>query len=455
MKTSFNTSVNLSLSNQANSSDAGALLVREALENSQVMNFLADHLTDSRNPDRVVHSLTSQIRTVILQRALGWFDQSDTQVLAGDPLWHLACSDARGLTPLEQTRPSQATLSRLLNALSQDGDNLSTLHEGLLKLAVWRWNQQPKLVRPHILTLDIDGLPVEVFGHQSGSSYNGYAGARIYSPLIASLAETGDLLGGLLREGNAGPAKDAATWILLLVEQLEKNLQRHRYQIRVRIDAGFTDNTTLSALEEKDIHYLGRLKGNSRLQKLAQPYLKRPVGRPSDELREWCHDLSYQADSWATPRRVVLVVQEKPDDLFLHAFFIVTNLQEHECSAEQLLDLYRKRGKAEAHMGELKSSLDLHLPSTNRGASTVQQVMARNQVNLLLSLYAYQLMHSLRYLMEEKTGNGWSLTRLREQLLKVAATLTVHARQIKVNLGAAANKWWPILLEALYRPRTE
>ena len=102
------------------------------------MNFLADHLTDSRDPVRIVHSLTSQMRTVILQRALGWFDQSDTQVLAGDPLWHLACSDARGLTPLEQTRPSQATLSRLLNALSQDGDNLSTLHEGLLKLAVWR-----------------------------------------------------------------------------------------------------------------------------------------------------------------------------------------------------------------------------------------------------------------------------------------------------------------------------
>ena len=102
MKTSFNTSVNLSLSNQANSSDAGALLVREVLENSQVMNFLADHLTDSRDPVRIVHSLTSQMRTVILQRALGWFDQSDTQVLAGDPLWHLACSDARGLTPLEE-----------------------------------------------------------------------------------------------------------------------------------------------------------------------------------------------------------------------------------------------------------------------------------------------------------------------------------------------------------------
>ena len=59
MKTSFNASVNLSLSNQANSSDAGALLVREVLENSQVMNFLTDHLTDSRDPVRIVQVCSS------------------------------------------------------------------------------------------------------------------------------------------------------------------------------------------------------------------------------------------------------------------------------------------------------------------------------------------------------------------------------------------------------------
>jgi len=151
-------------------------------------------------------------------------------------------------------------------------------------LAVWRWKRQPRLEQSHYLTLDIDGLPVEVFGHHSGSSYNGYAFARIYSPLIASLAETGDLLGGLLREGNAGSAKDAAAWIPHLVEQLKQNLQRERYQIRVRIDAGFTDNTTLSALEDQDIAYLRRLKGNSRQQRLAQPHLKRPVGSPERQL---------------------------------------------------------------------------------------------------------------------------------------------------------------------------
>jgi len=33
--------------------------------------------------------------------------------------------------------------------------------------------------------------------------------------------------------------------------------------------------------------------------------------------------------------------------------------------------------------------------------------------------------------------------RLREQVLKVAATLTVHARRVALHLGAAADNWWP------------
>ncbi|NYS62543.1 hypothetical protein HZS81_17460 [Halomonas salicampi] len=37
--------------------------------------------------------------------------------------------------------------------------------------------------------------------------------------------------------------------------------------------------------------------------------------------------------------------------------------------------------------------------------------------------------------------------KLREQVLKVAATFTVKARQIRVRLGVAANKWWPRLLD--------
>ena len=442
---SCNGAVRVELSGQRTTSDSGALLLREALDNSGVIEALEDNLVDLRNPLRVRHSLASQLRTLVLQRAMGWIDLSDTDSLRRDRLWQLACSDARGTMPLAQDRPSQATLSRLLTCLGRN-DNIDVVHEGLLRLVLWRLTALKNGERPKQLTLDIDGLPIEVHGHQGGSAYHGLYGARIYSPLVASLAETGDMVGGLLREGNAGPAENADTWIPHLVRRLNESTGA---QVRVRIDAGFTDNATLEALEECDIEYLGRLRSHSGLQKLAAPHLKRPPGRPPEQPREWCHDLEYQAGSWSAPRRVVLVVQERPDDLLLHAFFLVTNLGKFDWPPEKVLALYRKRGSAEAHMGEVKSALDVHLSSTDRGASTVQGVMARNEVSLLLSLYAYQVLHGLRCLLERQTRQGWSLSRMREQVLKVAATLRLHARRITVHLGAAADKWWPTLLKGL------
>jgi len=444
---SCNGSIRVELDDQRTTSDSGALLLREALDNSGVIAALEDHLVDQRDPQRVRHSLASQLRTVVLQRAMGWIDLSDTTTLRRDPLWQLACSDARGTTPLAQDRPSQATLSRLLSCLGR-GDNIDTVHEGLLRLAIWRLTSLNGGERPKQLTLDIDGLPIEVFGHQGGSAFHGHVGARIYSPLIASLAETGDMVGGLLREGNAGPAENADTWIPHLVRRLNESLGA---RVRVRIDAGFTDNDTLEALEDRHIEYLGRLRSHSRLQKLAVPYLRRPRGRRPEHPREWCYDLTYQAGSWPSPRRVVLVVQERPDDLLLHAFFLVTNLGKFDWPPAKVLALYRKRGSAEAHMGEVKSARDVHLSSTDRGDSTVQDVMARNEVSLLLSLYAYQVLHGLRRLLESRTHQGWSLIKMREQVLKVAATLSLHARRITVYLGDAADKWWPTLLKGLPR----
>jgi hypothetical protein len=442
---SCNGAVRVELSGQRTTSDSGALLLREALDNSGVIEALEDNLVDRRHPLRILHSLASQLRTLVLQRAMGWIDLSDTDTLRRDPLWQLACSDARGTMPLAQDRPSQATLSRLLTCLGRN-DNIDVVHEGLLRLVLWRLTSLKNGERPRQLTLDIDGLPIEVHGHQGGSAYHGLYGARIYSPLVASLAETGDMVGGLLREGNAGPAENADTWIPHLVKRLNESTGA---QVRVRIDAGFTDNDTLEALEDRGIEYLGRLRSHTGLQKLAAPLLKRPPGRPPEQPREWCHDLAYQAGSWSAPRRVVLVVQERPDDLLLHAFFLVTNLSKFDWPPEKVLALYRKRGSAEAHMGEVKSALDVHLSSTDRGASTVQGVMARNEVSLLLSLYAYQVLHGLRCLLERQTRQGWSLSRMREQVLKVAATLRLHARRITVHLGAAADKWWPTLLKGL------
>ena len=78
------------------------------------------------------------------------------------------------------------------------------------------------------------------------------------------------------------------------------------------------------------------------------------AGRPALRPREWVVESTYQAGSWDAPRRVLIVVQEHRTELFRNACFPVTRLPRETCGGEQVLALYQRRGKAEAHMGALK-----------------------------------------------------------------------------------------------------
>lgn len=79
------------------------------------------------------------------------------------------------------------------------------------------------------------------------------------------------MVGGLLREGNAGPAENADTWIPHLVQRLTEGTNRDLDQFHVRLDAGFTEGETLRALDAHDIAYPGQLRSNKALQTLATP----------------------------------------------------------------------------------------------------------------------------------------------------------------------------------------
>ena len=130
---SFNRSVRVELSGQRTTGDSGALLLREALDRSGVIDALEDNLVDSRNPLRVRHSLTSQLRTVILQRAMGWIDLSDTTRSA-----MIRSGNLPAVMPAGWPRWGKIghLKPRLLNCLGRS-DNIDTLHEGLLRLVVW------------------------------------------------------------------------------------------------------------------------------------------------------------------------------------------------------------------------------------------------------------------------------------------------------------------------------
>ena len=468
----FNRSVRVETRQERLSSDAGVLVLRELLERLGIVPWLVEHLRDNRASELVTHPLSELLRTSLLLLAQGWRDQDDADTLRHDPMLRLSVSDRRGTSPLEPSPPgtpnglpSQPTLSRLVDMLASE-HNRGVLRRALTEMAGRRFRATRGGHRQRQLTIDIDSLPNEVHGHQPGSQYNGHYHVRMYHPLVATCAGLGDLLDAQLRPGNVYTADGAVDFVIPMLDVVEDTLCQ---RAAVRIDAGFPDEELLSRLEARGTPYVARLKNNKALDRLAEPFLRRPVGRPTSEPRMWLCEARYRAGSWSRDRRVVLVVQERPGELLPHYFWLVTNWPADEVLDRELLEHYRERGTAEGHLGELMNVLHPALsssprPKTHYRGSAPKQAkkprppvdcFAHNEVLLLLNALAYNLMHAARTLLATETQKGWSLSRVRERLLRVAARVLVHGRRVTVVIAQAATELWQKLYVSLWRLRLD
>ena len=72
-----------------------------------------------------------------------------------------------------------------------------------------------------------------------------------------------------------------------------------------RADAAFAAPEVYEFLEAEGFLYAIRLPNNPVLQASISHLLKRPVGRPPNQVRRYYASFSYQAGSWSTKRRVV------------------------------------------------------------------------------------------------------------------------------------------------------
>lgn len=471
----FNHSIRIESRPERLTAESGAIVLRDVMERLRLGEWLEERLQDRRNPDRITHPQIELLRTLVLLLAQGWRDQDDADPLREDGVLRLAVSKRRGVSPLETRRrqdgepgdrnppepeglPSQPTLSRLARGLAEE-TNRAVLREALLEATSRRVQAMRGGHRQRYVTLDVDSLPIEVHGHQVGSEHNGHYHARIFHPLVATAAELGDLLDVQLRPGNAHTAAGDLEFILPLLDRVEQRLCQ---VAAVRIDAGFPDEELLAALEKRRTPYVARIKNNAVLDRMAQPYLTRPVGRPPVEPRTWTVETTYQAKGWSRERRVVLVIQERPEELLLHYFWLLTSWTAEEKDAEALLETYRQRGTAEGHLGELMNVLRPALSSSSRpkthyrGKKVKKRHAAANsfyinETLLLLNALAYNVAHTARVLMERATQEGWSLQRFRERVLRVAGRLLLHGRRATLVLGTASAKLWTVLLSQLRR----
>ncbi len=86
----FNRSLRIESRAERLTGDPGAILLREVLENSGIVGWMTDRLSDPRRPQDVTHDLASLLRTTILLAAQGWRDHDDADALRHDPAFRLA-----------------------------------------------------------------------------------------------------------------------------------------------------------------------------------------------------------------------------------------------------------------------------------------------------------------------------------------------------------------------------
>ena len=120
-------------------------------------------------------------------------------------------------------------------------------------------------------------------------------------------------------------------------------------------------------------------------------------------------------------------VEWHPGELYPRVGFIVTNLSR---PAERVVAFYNQRGTAEQWIKEGKGAIKWTRLSCRS--------FAANAVRLQLHALAYNLGNFLRTLATPEPIKDWSLTSLKEKLIKIGAKVVSHGRYFAFQMAEVA-----------------
>jgi hypothetical protein len=395
-------------------SDAGLLPYRELDDAMGLTDTGADTLADARTGKNGRHRLGGLLRQSVFGRLAGYEDVNDADRLCRDPAMRWVVGDRAITGPAA----SASQMGRFETAWLTRPQNLAALID-----LPGRWIDKVHQRRPpKIIVLDMDSSESPTYGEQEGSAYNGHFGCTCYHPLFV-FNQLGDLERCALRSGNVHSADG---WRAIL----EPVIARYRSTVKRRYfrgDAAFANPEIYEFLEAEDMGYAIRLPANRVVQDKIGHLLKRPVGRPSQEVRRYYASFTYQAQSWNKARRIVAKVEWHPGELYPRVGFIVTNLAR---PAKRVVAFYNQRGTAEQWIKEGKGAIKWTRLSCHS--------FAANAVRLQLHALAYNLGNFMRTLALPKAAEPWSLTSLRERLIKIGAKVVSHGRYVTFQMAEVA-----------------
>ena len=291
------------------------------------------------------------------------------------------------------------------------------------------------------LVIDLDSFVGEVHGHRKQGAGYGYTGKLGYHPILATRADTSEVLHVRLRKGAANTQRGA----LRFVEELLARVRRAGAsgQILLRADSGFWNKKVTARLREQGCRYsigvtLHKVV-TARIVLIAEDAWQPVPDYPDTGVCELA-ETTLGPDRLIV-RRVHLHAQDDQTELFTywryHAF--ITNRSEplHEVDAE-----HRRHAQVELVIRDLKDQALAHFPSGHYSANSAWTVIACLAHNLgrwtnLLGL-------------SDPTPRA--ARTLRRRLFALPGRLTRTARRFTLHLPARW-PWRTDFLDALTRIR--
>src|SRR3954451_12011412 len=103
------------------------------------------------------------------------------------------------------------------------------------------------------MTIDIDSTICEVTGHAKQGAAFGYTRVLGYHPLLATRADTGEILHARMRKGSANTQRGARRFIDEVVARTRR--AGAAGQLTMRMDSGFWAKDTIAALKRLDVRF--------------------------------------------------------------------------------------------------------------------------------------------------------------------------------------------------------
>lgn len=391
------------------SSDAGALLLREADRSLRLAERMSGVIRDPRDQMRIIHEQKTMLTQRLFAIALGYEDLNDHATLRNDTVLQLGAG-------VKDAMASSPTLCRLENRA--DRKSMWGMAEVLVDTFISSFGKNA----PGELVLDFDATDDPIHGRQEGRFFHGYYDQYCFLPLYVFCGDK--LLAAYLRPSNIDGARHAWAILSLLVKKLRKAWPA--VKIVLRADSGFCRWKMLRWCDNHGVHYIVGLARNSRLQEKIAPLMQAAAEahvRTAQKQRVF-GELPYAAETWDRERRVIAKAEHMGEGP--NPRFIVTNLEgDPQMLYEQL---YCARGEAENRIKEQQMGLFADRTSCHR--------FTANQFRVLLSAAAYTLVEYIR----AKALHGTHLaraqvTRIRLELFKIGARVIVSARRFVLHLA--------------------